>query len=900
MKTTQKWRAALAAMVLVAGGSFTGMAADFPEGLTADYTGTVNGAYLHGEDVVKYADHANFKGSNELAVDWGAGLYMWGGSVEVPKDRFTLSGGEFIGKDVTVTSGVWANAKAETYGDTTTTWNGYAGFIDSTVTGDYVAAQGGNANEKGYNAMVTGNSEVDFVGSTVNVKEIWAKNQTLEDGKLQPNTDLQGGIVAFGLGTTATADKVVVDSRSAVAAGDFNFKQSLADISEYIGEYKPNGKVSTLTVKDVSLGDAKYEYNIGEKVLQAMKDEMLGGVLGAGENGAVYLKDGTVTGEGTLLAMGGTIQADNMNISGNVVAVDPEHFGDSTSGTLGGQSKVILNNSTVKSGTFGVSGKESTLALNGSHVSADRLYILEGGKLDVDDNSTLFARGMYIGKYDENLPDLRTYSLDAPETNTLNVNNGTLEVGTAGATIEDTGVLNVGTNGILKVQKSALEVKAGGTLNLAAKSSTYTVADADNNVQTAIKAENGATVTIDPNAQLFVENAAADGKEYKFDQVVTGSNAKFQTIYGSTVLTKLDENGKTFTTSDVASALPDAFAAKALTGALLSGKGDAYDFVNKALGKDAGDLTLAERAAHLNQLTGLTSLGGVAHGTYGFADTVSTLVEDHAAADDGIWASYIREDKTVDGFKVGNLSADYDLKYNGFVIGGDFAKSENSYTGVAFAYADGDVSSNGGVVSTKNDATYYSGSLYHVVNKGDVTYKADIGYTKSDNDLTQYNLGSKITGSADASAFHVGIRAEKNIAAGSTEWTPYVGLRYIRLATDDYTDSLGFKHTSDNAGIWNVPVGVKLTHKVQSGSWTYAPVAEIGYVFAFGDKDVEEALGYADAYDTFRSDVAESHFLGKIGFIASKDNVSYELHYGYQKGSDVQSNQWGVQVSYSF
>lgn len=446
-----------------------------------------------------------------------------------------------------------------------------------------------------------------------------------------------------------------------------------------------------------------------------------------------------------------------------------------------------------------------------------------------------------------------------------------------------------------------LQAANGGQVIFEKGSAAYTTADNAHVVRTVAAASEGGRITVEDGAELFVTNAVADEKTtYDFSSVITGSDAAFSSsnIYGKNRLTTLNADGTFGTTEDIGNVLPAIAAAAVFDEAYRSGSGDAFDYTNSVLGK-AGKSD-AVRTAALNSEAGLTGLSGAAHGMYGFSQHVSGLIDRHEADGEGIWAAYLREDKTVDGFAVGSLAADYDLSYNGFILGGDFAKTKTSRTGAAFAYADGDISSNGGVVTTKNDVKYYAGEIYHVIRSGDMTYKADIGYARGSNDISQYNLGTKVTADLHATALHAGIRAEKAIETAAGTWAPYIGLDYFHVSTDNYTDSLGFTHDLDSANIWNIPVGVQYRHETRSGSWTLSPIVEVGYLFALGDKDTEESFGYGATMSTFRSDIAENSFIGRLGLAAKKDSMSYELHYGYQKGSDVKSNRWGVQISYMF
>lgn len=670
-----------------------------------------------------------------------------------------------------------------------------------------------------------------------------------------------------------------------------------------------------------------------------------GGELYADNSGVLTIKDATIstdancftTEDGTIEMTGGTVTS---GVWVNGVSEEAGAQGSFTDAALSGeylaaQGKSLL---TVTKGSANVTNvyaskdvmiddklvakdvAQAAIVFDGTTVTADTVT-LDGGALDVTGGAQMTSNTLLMKneaklsvegagtEYVIKNGGTVTISQDSDVDAAITVDAGTLrfksgsELYVNGEESDET----AGANGIALLDLAddtaadgALQAVNKGKIIFENGSSVHTTADENHVVGTVASADETSSIVVEDKAQLFVSNAVADEEtEYDFSNVVEGSDAAFKQIYGKTILVRLNEDGKTFgETEDVSAVLPDVFAAAAFTAANIEGSGDAYDFVTKVLGQD-GDSD-AKRTEYLNQAAGLTGLVGVSHGTYGFAQRVADLALRHEAEGQHIWASYLREDRTVDGFKVGSLSTDYDLSYNGFILGGDFAKTENSVTGAAFAYADGDVSSNGGLVSTKNDAKYYAGEIYHIRKAGDVTFRAGVGYMRSSNELTQANLGTKLTGKTDASAVHAGIRAEKAVETAGGTWAPYIGLDYFHVSADDYTDSLGFRHDTESANIWNLPVGVQYRHEVKSGSWTLAPIVEIGYLFALGDKDVNETYGYGDASSVFASDIAENSFIGKLGFAAKKDAMSYELHYGYQKGSDVKSNQWGVQISYAF
>ena len=181
-----------------------------------------------------------------------------------------------------------------------------------------------------------------------------------------------------------------------------------------------------------------------------------------------------------------------------------------------------------------------------------------------------------------------------------------------------------------------------------------------------------------------------------------------------------------------------------------------------------------------------------------------------------------------------------------------------------------------------------------------MTYRAEIGYDRSSNDITQWNTVSRVTGSTDADAFHVGVSAEKEIRSGASVWTPFLGLQYIDLSIDDYSDSLGFRHEGDSAGLWNMPLGVNYKYETTNGGWTYAPSVTVGYRFAFGDDGVDETFRYNGGSGSFGTEIAEGSFFTRVGFLAKKENMGFGVHYGYERGSDTEANQWGINCSFYF
>lgn len=576
-----------------------------------------------------------------------------------------------------------------------------------------------------------------------------------------------------------------------------------------------------------------------------------------------------------------TITIENGKLNSDQITMDKSTIDIAGVGTLIAN-KMTLNNTTLS--LSGIQNEVTTLALdadediqpldvrqNGVHVEVHDTLEMNGGTLEVNGGSTL-------------------------TTNQMKLANGSM------VTVDGTNSSYTikGTDNTVSGD-AKIDVINGGSVTLAEGAGIKAEAGTDNKVKTIITADAHSNVDV-KKGSLYIANAKKDGTVYDVSTAIkSGTENKgndFDKIYGDSRRTKAvekDANGNYTFKSNIDEISKDSPISNILKEAD-ENEGKLTDFVDKAFGEGTTD---AQANNALEHAAAIAEMAGVTHGTYGFAQDFSGMIANHKGEGSGIWANYLRQDKKVDGFQVAGRKAKYDVKYNGFLIGSDLISDENSRTGIAFAYADGSHTEKDGVTG-KNDTKYYGGDVYHHFTAGGIQYKADIGFIKSDNDLEQTQLGTTIKGSVDGNAFFAGIRAEKEIELGASSLTPYAGLRYYRIHTGDFTDSLGMKHETENANLWNLPVGVEFRHEVKNGNWSLTPVAEIGYNFAMGDKDTKETVSLGNAADTFSFDIGESAFLARLGVEAENSTWTLGGGYRYQKGSDTQSNQWYIQAGYRF
>lgn len=669
-------------------------------------------------------------------------------------------------------------------------------------------------------------------------------------------------------------------------------------------------------------------------------------------NTATTAKTIKADGTSTIRFMGGSLRSDDINLTNQV------HFCAFRDAKLDVKS-LTADNSSIYVGCSDdmwdheVSAAEvnvqqmalknrSELILAAGTVNADQIT-MDKSDIDIAGVGTLIANKMTLNNTTlslrgiQNNVDTRALiqPLDVTQNgvtvevkDTLDMNGSTLQVNAGSKLITNqmklaneskVNVVGPGSSYTINGKENVMSgnaqiaVTGGGSVKLAEGAGIKAEADANNKVKTIIAADENSTVDV-TKGSLYIANAKKGDTGYDVSTAIikNGTENKgneFKHIYGDSrfVIAQKDADGNYTFKSNIDEIAKNSPIYNILNEADQNeGKlAEFAKFMETAFGEgtfgegmtEAQQNALANNA--LEHAAAIAEMAGVTHGTYGFAQDFSGMIADHKGEGSGIWANYLRQDKKVDGFQVAGRKAKYDVKYNGFLIGSDLISDENSRTGIAFAYADGSHTEKDGVTG-KNDTKYYGGDVYHHFTAGGIQYKADIGFIKSDNDLEQTQLGTTIKGSVNGNAFFAGIRAEKEIALGASSLTPYAGLRYYRIHTGDFTDSLGMKHETENANLWNLPVGVEFRHEVKNGSWSLTPVAEIGYNFAMGDKDTKETVSLGNAADTFSFDIGESAFLARLGVEAENSTWTLGGGYRYQKGGDTQSNQWYIQAGYRF
>ena len=445
-----------------------------------------------------------------------------------------------------------------------------------------------------------------------------------------------------------------------------------------------------------------------------------------------------------------------------------------------------------------------------------------------------------------------------------------------------------------------------GTVNFAANSLLMVEAEKVANVAAIIGVQ---SVNIDADSKLYIDDAVK-GETYT---IIEGSDASWEkaNILTNNQLIKFtDSNESDGKFSLIASikTVNEVYGNDVIIDKVVDESVDSdsvsSDFFNSAVDEkvNAGKATQIDA---LNSIGSINELAGVSHTTYAVSNILTDAVADHVSLANAeehnkdIWAHYVHTKEDVAGLKG---AGKYNAQYNGIVVGADLYKEGKATIGAALTYVDGNINGSTLASRTENDAKYYGASIYGSIENENSAVIADVSYLHGEHDITQRNSGKLITGKPESDAFSVGARVEKESKAGIGKLVPYAGMRYMHLGTGNYTNSIGLAYDTEDANLFMLPVGVKYSADIHNkNGWTVRPIAEVGYVWAFGDTDTNQTVSLNGVSNGFGYDVTDSgSWIGLVGVQAVKNDWTFGVSYSYQDSDHSESKKWYVDAKYSF
>ena len=711
----------------------------------------------------------------------------------------------------------------------------------------------------GANVAILGGGVASGAGAESSTKDV---KLLLNGGKVNDNV-FAGGLAT--LGGKVTVEKALVQVNGAEVTGNM-YGGGVAGSYQneaFYADYKTassNVKETTISLINGSLNGDVYAGGFNIKDSTSSKSTVDTAVIEIGSDFKFLKADAVIDGSGaesaTLnfvngydfskaeasevalldLPAGIVIKGFDKLDSGDLVTGANYDMGDKTSVEVTGNYEFgeILNGAATKTMTVKEGG---ALAVQSAQALANN-FVVEEGVLALGTTARTADARDALGKYDEKAGLYLSGTVDLASAK-INVGNVAADVTTN---------VNLGSNGTLIVDATAPHEDAAattvtGTINAVEGSTLHYVNVADQGI---------VTVDVDGKVKTTVDNLL-----FKVVEVGDGQNKfTFERATGS----------------DLAGTGLGGFDGDALVGMAENEViGSLLDQANTAI--TSGN----QREARLNGALNLAAAGGVQTAGIEAATMGIDQATKRAALTnvflDG-WTGFV--EVTGTSLKMGGDSGALETKteLGGITVGGEYTMGDMTF-GVMGNFGTGDVEGEGDNNGAKNDVDYYGVQGYTAKRMGQFNLVGQMGLMTTKNDVTSADGDSA---DIDATIFTIGARGEMAFQISkSCQAVPYVGLNYLRVATDGYNTAKGLSVDDMDQNLVSMPIGVAFSGNMDLASgWTLRPTVDMAYVHTFGDTDVEATTKFGAAAINTNLDVWSEN-VGRVGFglEARKDALSF-------------------------
>lgn len=421
----------------------------------------------------------------------------------------------------------------------------------------------------------------------------------------------------------------------------------------------------------------------------------------------------------------------------------------------------------------------------------------------------------------------------------------------------------------------------------------YTMVSLDSNV--LVDAYNGITAKGSVTADNVegIENAVAR-PDYAFFDTTLEVDGNTLTAY----LSRNEEAPMSYAASDSERAVAAAMMAGTDSTFFATMVDSTKDQMKSTLASLGNDLHLAAQNATLvNSVTLARTIKDQAS-AFGQART--------ATLDNGaqIWVTGIGQWGSVDA---GGASVDMDVDFYAGFVGGEMAYGDRNKVGVFFGYGstDFDASADGKIESDDIHLGIYGENEWDAVG---VTY--GLAYTMQDRDSNRsLSVKDQIAHNAisyDADVFQVfGEASYKGFNTDSFQVEPYVGLAYMMVSSDDFTETAAgysFRTEMEDQNVGVGTVGVRGAIPFTAGSVEMAVKGDVSYMQFFGDTEATAKMSIGDA-GVAQLKGEELKGMGAVGLgveAALGKNTKLGVSYTGAFGSDITSHGVGATLRVNF
>ena len=393
--------------------------------------------------------------------------------------------------------------------------------------------------------------------------------------------------------------------------------------------------------------------------------------------------------------------------------------------------------------------------------------------------------------------------------------------------------------------------------------------------------DNGATVA-ESDLAFFDSTVTIDAKNGKIDSTITRNDATAASYAAS--------SGQ----ADMANALMANEGGQVFTEMLGASKGQ----IRNTLASLSSDFHLAAQNATIVNaaLMGRT----IKDQANAYGEAKRAKLENGAT----LWAAGMGSWGEVDA---GGASVNMDVDYYAGFVGAELPYGNGNKVGVFFGY--GQTSFDG------SDAGDMDGDDIHIGMYGEndwekfgLTY--GFAYTTQDRegkrDLTFLDRTTRSAIDYNATVFQIfGEASYKGFNTESYQVEPYIGLSWLKVSADDFTENAGgynMKTEIDDQNLGMANIGVRGALPFTAGSVAMKVRADIGYMQFFGDKEASADMTVGDA-GTATIKGEELSGMGMVGVgldAAIGKNATFGVNYTGAFGSDITSHGIGAKLGIKF
>ena len=765
--------------------------------------------------------------------------------------------------------------------------------------------------------------------STVNVDK---------GGKL---TVSSSDIVADGSGDAVTLKGTVILDGTSIMAGnkypdakqnmiidgaDITFNTT-SDLLSATGDLKVSN--ASINLGNITIDNSKIDMSDLMIVSGLDSQDGAGEPLGEGNitvsgNSDIKVKEIGVYGKGDININGGNITAQDIGAEqGNITISN-----GSVNVIEGGEGLYARDTLNIKGGTVNMSG-------NGNRIWGTNIA-MSGGTLNIEDSTTFETQNpVDISGGTVNIAEnssLGWASVD--EDSDIDLRSGAILnlAGTLNANIESPGTINI-QNSNSKIAGS-VEISNGGVMNVGLNKATIggditfdagstlnmSVTDEGNGLLSArnIHADEGSKLALtisktmeigdSDNITLFETTGKFDNN---FTNEISNNRYKITSIDGGTYNIK---NSTSDVVNDAGGTSSNASTAEAWDGMKnnTSASATAQDVASKL-----NDLSQNDSKAYVDALTAVApevapmvqkTQSETANQVFGAVSTrltggsVSTGGEGMSSGDNiferaAMWVQGLFNHSKLDDT---SKAYGFDADSSGVAMGAEKYVTEDTKIGLGYAYTNTDI--DGFMRST--DVDTHTAFVYGEYKPSNWYVNGIVSYGWSDYSEDKNVSGVGVKADYDAETFGLQAMTGYDMQLKHFGLTPEVGLRYVHISQDGYTDSADQKVSSSDSDILTGVIGAKV-----SKTWTLEngmnikPEARIAATYDLMNDDVNSVVTLANGSAYMVEGDALDRFGMEFGAGVTaevNDNVEFALGYEGKFREDYQDHTGLVNLKYKF